>query len=99
MKVGFIGLGTMGAKIAMNALKGGHALTVSDVARQVATPLIDAGASWAGTPAALAKGAEVIMMSLPASGSGSTCCRYSDAWICAQLMPIMNRNRLRAAVS
>lgn len=65
MKVGFIGLGTMGGRIAMNALKGGHALTVSDVARQVATPLIEAGAGWAETPAKLAQGAEVIMMSLP----------------------------------
>lgn len=65
MKVGFIGLGTMGGRIAMNALKGGHALTVSDVASQVAKPLIDAGAGWAETPAQLAKGAEVIMLSLP----------------------------------
>ena len=65
MKVGFIGLGTMGAKIAMNALKGGHELTVHDVSSQVAKPLIDAGAGWADTPAKLADGVDVIMMSLP----------------------------------
>lgn len=65
MKVGFIGLGTMGARIAMNAIKGGHELTVHDMSSQVAKPLLDAGAGWAETPAALADGVDVIMMSLP----------------------------------
>jgi 3-hydroxyisobutyrate dehydrogenase len=65
MKVGFIGLGTMGGKIAMNAIKGGHELTVHDVASQVAKPLLDAGATWAETPAKVTAGVEVIMMSLP----------------------------------
>lgn len=65
MKVGFIGLGTMGARIAMNAVRGGHELTVNDVSSQVAKPLLEAGAGWAETPARLADGAEVIMMSLP----------------------------------
>ena len=31
MNVGFIGLGTMGASIALNAIKGGHSLTVHDI--------------------------------------------------------------------
>lgn len=65
MKVGFIGLGTMGAKMAMNAIKGGHQLTVHDMSSQVAKQHIDAGATWAASPAALAEGVDVIMMSLP----------------------------------
>ena len=65
MKVGFIGLGTMGAKMAMNAIKGGHELTVHDMSSQVAKQHIDAGATWAETPAALAEGMDVILMSLP----------------------------------
>jgi len=65
MKVGFIGLGTMGQKIALNAVKGGHELTVHDIAKQLATPLLEAGATWANTPAATTAGADVIMMSLP----------------------------------
>jgi 3-hydroxyisobutyrate dehydrogenase len=65
MKVGFIGLGTMGAKMAMNAIKGGHELTVHDLSSQVAKQHLDAGATWAGTPATLAEGMDVIMMSLP----------------------------------
>ena len=65
MKVGFIGLGTMGQKIALNAVKGGHDLVVNDLARQLATPLLEAGAKWADTPAGVTEGADVIMMSLP----------------------------------
>lgn len=65
MKVGFIGLGTMGGRIARNAIKAGHELTVHDVSSQIAKPLIDLGAAWVETPAALTKGNEVILMSLP----------------------------------
>jgi 3-hydroxyisobutyrate dehydrogenase-like beta-hydroxyacid dehydrogenase len=65
MRVGFIGLGMMGAKMAMNAIKGGHELTVHDVSSQVAKQHLDAGATWADTPATVAKGVDVIMMSLP----------------------------------
>jgi len=65
MKVGFIGLGTMGGRIAMNAIRGGHELTVNDVSSQVAQRHIEAGATWAATPAALTDGVDVILMSLP----------------------------------
>jgi 3-hydroxyisobutyrate dehydrogenase-like beta-hydroxyacid dehydrogenase len=33
MQVGFIGLGTMGSSMALNTLKGGHALVVHDINR------------------------------------------------------------------
>ena len=44
MKVGFIGLGTMGASMAMNAIRGGHELVVNDIRRESATPHLEAGA-------------------------------------------------------
>ena len=65
MKVGFIGLGTMGASMAANALKGGHALAVHDLRRESAARLLAAGATWADSPAAAAAGAEVVLTSLP----------------------------------
>ena len=43
MKVGFIGLGTMGGGMAANLRKAGHDLVVYDLRREVAKPLIDAG--------------------------------------------------------
>jgi 3-hydroxyisobutyrate dehydrogenase len=65
MKVGFIGLGTMGASIAMNALKGGHELVVHDINEVAAKPHIDAGATWVESPRAVAAQTEVIFTSLP----------------------------------
>jgi len=65
MKVGFIGLGTMGAGIAMNAIRGGHALVVHDVRRDSAQVHLDAGAEWAGSPREVAQRCEVLLTSLP----------------------------------
>ncbi len=65
MKVGFIGLGTMGANMASNAQRDGHDLVVHDVRREAATSHLEAGAVWADTPRQLAEDSEVIFTSLP----------------------------------
>jgi 3-hydroxyisobutyrate dehydrogenase len=65
MKVGFIGLGTMGTHMAMNALKGGHELVVNDIRREAAEPHLAAGAKWAASPREVAEATEVVLTSLP----------------------------------
>ena len=65
MKVGFIGLGTMGASIALNAIKGQHSLTVYDTNRDAAAPHLEIGAEWAGSPRAVAEASDVVFTSLP----------------------------------
>ncbi len=65
MRIGFIGLGTMGASMAANAQKAGFELVVHDVRRASAARHIAAGAVWADTPAALAAQTEVVLTSLP----------------------------------
>jgi 3-hydroxyisobutyrate dehydrogenase len=65
MKVGFIGLGTMGAGNALNAIKGGHELVVSDMGRNVAARHLAAGAQWADTPREVAQQSEIVFTSLP----------------------------------
>ena len=65
MQIGFIGLGTMGASFATNLLKAGYDLVVHDVSEQVAQAHLNAGATWAPTPRALAEMTDVIMTSLP----------------------------------
>jgi 3-hydroxyisobutyrate dehydrogenase len=65
MKVGFIGLGTMGAHMAMNAMKGGHELVVNDIRRDAAEPHLAAGAKWAASPREVAEATEVVLTSLP----------------------------------
>ena len=65
MKVGFIGLGTMGASMAANAQKGGHALVVHDIRRESAARHLAAGAIWADSPRAVAAASDVVLTSLP----------------------------------
>ena len=65
MKVGFIGLGTMGRHMASNLMKGGHQLVVNDVRREAAAPHLKAGATWADTPRAVAEATDVVFTSLP----------------------------------
>ena len=65
MKIGFIGVGTMGAFMASNLQAAGHALIVNDVRRDAAAPHLAAGAIWAATPREVAKDAEVIFTALP----------------------------------
>ena len=65
MKIGFIGLGTMGRHMASNLMKAGHQLVVNDVRREAAAPHLQAGASWADTPRAVAAATEVVFTSLP----------------------------------
>ena len=65
MKVGFIGLGTMGRHMASNLMKGGHQLVVNDVRREAAAPHLQAGAVWADTPRKVAEATEIVFTSLP----------------------------------
>ena len=65
MKVGFIGLGTMGASIALNAIRGNHSLTVYDVNQTAAKPHLGLGAVWAASPKAVAAESDVVFTSLP----------------------------------
>ena len=65
MKVGFIGLGTMGGSMAYNCLQGGNEMIVHDIRREAATPHLEAGAVWADSPREVAEGAEVVFTSLP----------------------------------
>jgi len=65
MKVGFIGVGTMGASMASNIQKGGFALVVNDIRREAAKPHLAAGAVWADTPRKVAETSDVVLTSLP----------------------------------
>src|SRR5262245_2109936 len=63
--VGFIGLGTMGGRMAANLQKAGYQLVVHDLHRQAASHHLNAGATWADSPRALASQSDVIFSSLP----------------------------------
>jgi 3-hydroxyisobutyrate dehydrogenase len=67
MKIGFVGLGNMGAPMALNLLKAGHDLAVFDLSTQAVQQLVDAGAKKADSPKAAASGAAVVITMLPAA--------------------------------
>lgn len=60
MRIGFIGLGTMGAAAALNLIRGGHQLAVCDLDRKRAGEHLKLGATWADTPSEAANGAEFV---------------------------------------
>ena len=65
MKIGFVGLGNVGGKLAGSLIRNGHDLTVRDLDQSVAKPLIKAGASWADTPKQLAEAVDMVITCLP----------------------------------
>lgn len=60
MKLGFIGLGVMGRPMALNLMKGGHAMTVYARRADATAELAAAGASVAASPADVAGAADVV---------------------------------------
>jgi 3-hydroxyisobutyrate dehydrogenase-like beta-hydroxyacid dehydrogenase len=64
MKIGFIGLGNMGAGMARNLIKGGHDLIVYNRTRSRAEELQRLGAKVADTPATAAAGTEAVITML-----------------------------------
>ena len=65
MKIGFIGLGNVGAKLAGSLLRNGFDLTVRDLDPAAAKPLTDAGAAWAESPRELAECVDIVITCLP----------------------------------
>jgi 3-hydroxyisobutyrate dehydrogenase len=61
VKVAFIGMGTMGAPMALNLLKAGHGVIVHNRTRDREVPIAEAGAERADSPAAAAETAEVVI--------------------------------------
>ena len=61
-KVGFIGLGLMGAPMASTLLKAGFPLQIWNRTPEKARDLVEEGALWAPTPALAAKGADVVIV-------------------------------------
>ena len=63
-KIAYIGLGIMGRGMVGNLLKAGYPVTVWNRTAERAQPLVEKGAELAASPAAAARGADVIMYCL-----------------------------------
>ncbi len=67
MKIAFIGLGNMGAPMALNLHKAGHQVTGFDLSEDACARLHDEGVRIAASAQDAVRGAEVVLSMLPAS--------------------------------
>ncbi|MCB2121638.1 MAG: NAD(P)-dependent oxidoreductase, partial [Rhodobacteraceae bacterium] len=65
MHYGYIGLGNLGAACAGCLLKAGFKVTVTDLKKELADPLIAAGATWADSAEAVAASVDHVITCLP----------------------------------
>lgn len=65
MKVGFVGLGRMGAHMARNLVQAGHDVTVYDVRPEAVEVLVELGAIGATSATGVTPGSEFVFTSLP----------------------------------
>jgi 3-hydroxyisobutyrate dehydrogenase len=64
-QIGFIGLGNLGVHLAGSLLRSGSRLVVHDLDRESASPLLEAGATWGDSVAAVAAESSVVFTCLP----------------------------------
>ncbi|MBP0021546.1 MAG: NAD(P)-dependent oxidoreductase [Cyanobacteria bacterium SBLK] len=64
MKIGFIGLGIMGSRMAANLQQQGHPLVIFNRSPEKAIPLVKKGATQVNTPAEVAKHADILFTML-----------------------------------
>src|SRR5438046_9845458 len=65
MKIGFIGLGIMGSRMAANLQKNGRSLVVFNRTRAKAEPLLGPCGTFSDSPAKLAEQVDVLFTMLP----------------------------------
>ena len=78
MRIGFIGLGNVGGKLAGSLLRIGYDLTVRDLDRETARQFLDDGADWADSPREMAEACDVVVTCLPSPAACSTVMEADD---------------------
>ena len=78
MKIGFIGLGNVGGKLAGSPLRNGFVLTVRDLDCGLAQPFLDRGAAWADNPREMAVAVDMIITCLPSPAASAEVMEAGD---------------------
>ncbi len=78
MKVGFIGLGNVGGKLAGSLLRNGVDLTIRDLNQDIAQPFLDQGAKWAESPKEMAEQVDVVITCLPSPAASAAVLEAED---------------------
>lgn len=83
MKIGFIGLGNVGGKLAGSMLRNGFDLVVRDLDRSAAQRFLDQGAGWAESAADLARDCDIVITCLPSPAACSAVMEGEDGILSA----------------
>ena len=83
MKVGFIGLGNVGGKLAGSLVRNGFDVMVRDLDRAAARPLLDNGAAWADSPAEMATACDIVITCLPNPAASAAVMEADDGILSA----------------
>ncbi len=78
MRIGFIGLGNVGAKLAGSLLRNGFELTVRDLNADAVAPFVETGATAAGSPREVAEGADAVITCLPSPAASAAVMEADD---------------------
>ena len=78
IKVGFIGLGNVGGKLAGSLLRNDIDLTVRDLDKTIAQPFLDKGAKWAESPRQMAENVDLLITCLPSPAASAAVMEADD---------------------
>lgn len=81
MKVGFIGLGNVGAKLSGSLLRNGVDLTIRDLNRSLAEPFMAKGAKWADSPKEMMAACDAVITCLPSPAASAAVLEAEDGLI------------------
>lgn len=78
MKIGFIGLGNVGGKLAGSLIRNGHTVTVRDLDQAAAQPFLDKGAAWGESPKAMIEACDTVITCLPSPAASAAVMEAED---------------------
>ena len=81
MKIGFIGLGNVGGKLAGSLVRNKFDVMVRDLDREIAQPFLDQGATWGDSPKEMAEACDIMITCLPSPAACSTVMEAEDGII------------------
>ncbi len=81
MKIGFIGLGNVGGKLAGSLIRNGHDVTVRDLDADLVREFVARGAQSAASPKALCEAVDLIVTCLPSPAASSAVAEGEDGFL------------------
>ncbi len=81
MKIGFIGLGNVGGKLAGSLIRNGHDVTVRDLDEALVSEYVSRGAKSAASPRELGEAVDLIVTCLPSPAASSAVAEGEDGFL------------------